>query len=136
MLAPTTATIRIFLHVIAATVWVGGQIVLAGLVPGLRRAAPEAPRFAARRFNLLAWPAFVVLVVTGVWNLFAVDIGDTTLAYQVTLGVKVALVALAGVAAAIHSVTTSKVALAAGGAAAALGSIGALFLGVLLGTGS
>jgi len=32
-------TIRLFLHVLAATVWVGGQITLAALVPALRGAA-------------------------------------------------------------------------------------------------
>ena len=36
MLSPDASTIRLFLHVLGATVWVGGQIALAGLVPGLR----------------------------------------------------------------------------------------------------
>jgi len=35
--------IRLFLHVLGATVWVGGQLTLAGLVPGLRRVSPDAP---------------------------------------------------------------------------------------------
>ena len=30
-------TVRLFLHVVAATVWVGGQVVLAALVPAVRR---------------------------------------------------------------------------------------------------
>src|SRR5437660_1789450 len=64
--------VRLFLHVLAATVWVGGQLTLAGLVPGLRSISPDAPRAVARRFNMLAWPAYLALVVTGVWNLFAV----------------------------------------------------------------
>lgn len=66
-------TIRVFLHVLAATLWVGGQLTLAGLVPGLRAAAPDAPRAAARRFNQIAWPAFGVLVATGIWNVLALS---------------------------------------------------------------
>ena len=46
MLGVTWDTIRLFLHVLAATVWVGGQLTLAALVPVLRKAgagfsAPE-----------------------------------------------------------------------------------------------
>jgi putative copper export protein len=33
MLQVTWATLRVFLHVTAVTVWVGGQLTLAGLVP-------------------------------------------------------------------------------------------------------
>ena len=32
MLSPTATTVRLFLHVLAACVWVGGQLTLAGLV--------------------------------------------------------------------------------------------------------
>ena len=64
-------TLRLFLHVLAAAVWVGGQITLAALVPALRAAGTEVPRAAARAFNRIAWPAFAVLVLTGVWNLTA-----------------------------------------------------------------
>ena len=44
MLDVTVQTIRLFLHVLAATVWVGGQLTVAGLVPGLRALSPDAPR--------------------------------------------------------------------------------------------
>ncbi len=30
MLSPTATTWRLFLHVLAATIWIGGQITLAG----------------------------------------------------------------------------------------------------------
>ncbi len=53
-------TVRLFLHVLAAASWVGGQIPLAALVPVLRRVGPDIPRAAARRFNQVAWPAFGV----------------------------------------------------------------------------
>ncbi|MEO1060012.1 MAG: CopD family protein [Actinomycetota bacterium] len=127
---------RVFLHVIAATVWVGGQLVLAGLLSTLRGLGDDAPRQAARRFNALAWPAFAVLVVTGIWNLLEVDVGDTSTEYQVTLGLKLLLVAASGVGAFVHSNTTSKVVLAVGGAASAVGGIAALLLGISLSMGA
>ncbi len=132
MLSPSLATVRLFLHVLAACVWVGGQIVLAGLVPSLRAAGPDAPRAAARRFNRLAWPAFAVLVVTGVWNLLDVDVADRSSAYHVTLGVKLLVVALSGVSAALHAGARSRIALAAWGAVSGLSALGALWLGVQL----
>jgi putative copper export protein len=132
VLSPSLATVRLFLHVLAACVWVGGQIVLAGLVPSLRAAGPDAPRAAARRFNRLAWPAFAVLVVTGVWNLLDVDVADRSSAYHVTLGVKLLVVALSGVSAALQAGARSRIALAAWGAVSGLSALGALWLGVQL----
>jgi putative copper export protein len=127
-------TVRLFLHVLAATVWVGGQLTLAGLVPGLRALGEDAPRTVARRFNRIAWPAFAVLVLTGIWNLVAVDITDTTTEYQVTVFVKLLVVAAAGIGAAAHAAARTRVALAVWGAVSGLASIVALFLGVLLAT--
>ena len=115
-----------------ATVWVGGQLTLAGLVPVLRPYGPEATRAAARQFNVIAWTAFLVLVVTGVWNLFAVHVGDADSDYLVTLWLKLLAVAVTGVGALVHIVGRSKSALAIGGALSALGAVAALFLGVLL----
>ena len=76
MLAVSWDTIRLFLHVLAATVWVGGQLVLAALVPVLRRAGVVTE--AARRFNQVAWAAFAVLVATGIWNIAAPPLGSAT----------------------------------------------------------
>ena len=38
----TIDTIRIFLHILGASVWVGGQIVLGSVVSGLRREHRDA----------------------------------------------------------------------------------------------
>jgi putative copper export protein len=57
-------------------VWVAGQLTLAALVPALRRFGDEVPRAAARRFNQVAWIAFAVLIVTGIWNVAAVFVRD------------------------------------------------------------
>jgi putative copper export protein len=129
---PITADgIRLFLHVLAATVWVGGQITLGALVPVLRAAGADVPRTAARAFGRIAWTAFAILVVTGIWNVAAA--GDTNAdGYQVTLGFKLAAVLLSGVAAYAHQRAKSRVVLAVGGAAAALFAVLALFFGVIL----
>ena len=132
MLPIHAATVRLFIHVLAATVWVGGQITLGGLVPVVRKLGSDATRAVARQFNRLAWPAFAVLVATGIWNLYEVDVPNASTEYQVTLAVKLVLVAASGIGAAVHSRGRGTIALAAGGAAAAIGAIGALFLGVLL----
>ena len=131
MLSVHTSTVRLFLHVLAATVWVGGQLTLAGLVPGLRSLSPDAPRAVARRFNQIAWPAFAVLVVTGLWNIAAVH-PQWSSAYGTTLMVKIVVVIASGVTAAVHANARSKTGLAVWGAASGLTALGALFLGVLL----
>jgi putative copper export protein len=133
VLPVTWTTVRVFLHVVAATIWVGGQLTLAGLVPGLRSISPDAPRAVARRFNVIAWPAYAVLVATGIWNVIAIDPAFDT-AYGRTLMVKVAVAILSGVAAFLHTIARSKPALAVWGAVSSLSAIGALFLGVLLGS--
>jgi len=131
MLDVTVQTIRLFVHVLAATVWVGGQITVAGLVPGLRRLSPDAPRAVGRRFAQLAWPAYAVLVVTGIWNIVALD-APWRGAYGTTLIVKIVVVAIAGIAAWAHGVSTTPRPLAIWGAVAGLASVAALFLGILL----
>ena len=123
-------TVRLFLHVLAATVWVGGQLTLAALVPALRGTAEGVTQVAARAFNRVAWPAFGVLVVTGVWNVVAVD--DDSAAFQHTLTLKYVLVLLSGVTAFLHQRATSTRGLAVFGAMTGLSALGALFVGVWL----
>src|SRR5512142_3130787 len=89
MLAVSWDTVRLFLHVLAATVWVGGQLTLAALVPVLRRLGAGIPGAAARRFNQVAWPAFAILILTGIWNVIAVR-SQITGSYETTLIVKLA----------------------------------------------
>ena len=132
MLAITWDTVRVFIHVLAATVWVGGQLTLAGLVPGLRQVSADAPRLVARRFNRIAWPAFGVLVATGIWNVVDVDpTWDSE--YGRTVMAKIAVVAASGLSAFAHTRAVSRRALAIGGALSGLTALAALFLGVQLG---
>jgi putative copper export protein len=131
MLAVSWDTIRLFLHILAATVWVGGQITLAALVPVLRRLGAEIPRAAARRFNQVAWPAFGVLILTGIWNVAAVR-PEVTGSYETTLIIKIVVVALSGVAALLHARARSRAGLAVFGALTGISALAAVFLGVLL----
>jgi putative copper export protein len=54
VLASGLDALRLTLHVLSASVWVGGQIVLGGLVGPSRSLGPEAPRALARAFARLA----------------------------------------------------------------------------------
>jgi putative copper export protein len=135
MLSPTADSIRLFLHVLAASVWVGGQIVLGGLVPKLRQVAPDSLKVAANAFARIAWPAFAVVVVTGMWNILDITVGDMSTEYQVSMFVHVLLAMAAAMFVVIHSVGQTKLALALGGALGLLTSLGAMFVGILLQTG-
>ena len=130
MISPDLDTLRLTLHVLAATIWVGGQLTLAALVPTLRRHDRDVPRLAGQAFARVAWPAFGVLVVTGIWNVVAVD--DVTDAYRTTLLVKLAVVALSGVTALAHAHATRPRELALYGALTGSTAVLALVLGVLL----
>jgi putative copper export protein len=133
MLSVSWDTVRLFLHVLAATVWVGGQLTLAVLVPVLRRFGAEVPRAAARRFNWAAWIAFAVLAGTGIWNIIAVSAEVShSASYRSTLIVKLVVVGISGVTAALHARARSAAGLAVFGALTGISALAALFLGVLL----
>jgi putative copper export protein len=130
-LAPALDGVRLTLHVLAASVWVGGQITLAGLVPTARKLSPDAGRRLARAFSRLSWPAFAVLIATGIWNVVAVRSGQPH-SWQVVLGVKIAVVALAGIAAWFHGRARNPRDLAIWGAITSVSSLAALTMGVFL----
>lgn len=131
MLASAIDSLRLFLHILAATIWVGGQLTLAGLVPVLRLRDPELPKLAAQAFNKIAWPAYFVLVGTGMWNVAAVQ-DDATGNYNVVLAIKVAVVAASGITAYLHTRATTTTGLAVFGALTGLTALSSLYLGVLL----
>ena len=132
MISPTLDSIRIFLHLIAVAIWIGGQIVLAGIVPSLRTVAPEAVKTVAQGFARIAWPAFLVIVFTGMWGLGTVDVSAESSEYLATFGIKMLLVGIAVIATLIHSNGTSKAAKGIGGAASLLTSLLAAFAGILM----
>lgn len=147
MLPITFDSVRLSLHVLAAAIWVGGQIVLGGLIPAVRPAGPDRVRAVAHAFQRLAWPAFVVAVATGVWNLAAIDAANRSREWWTTLLIKLTLVAASGIAATIHVLvlgpavrrapddrTRRRAAMGSGicEGVSVLAGLGALFLGVVL----
>jgi putative copper export protein len=132
VLAPALDTVRLTLHVLAATVWVGGQIVMLGLVGPARGLGADAPRVLARAFARMAWPAFLLLIATGIWNISALGYGSQSSAWKAVLMAKVAVVILAGVATGLHQRASTKGQLALWGSVAGTASITALVMGVLL----
>ena len=70
----TLNTVRTFLHLLGVAGWIGGQILMLGLLGVLRSLGPDAPRIAAIRFGWVAWPCFALAVTTGVWSLTEVGL--------------------------------------------------------------
>lgn len=102
MLDITTDQIRQFLHILAATVWIGGQITLGAVVPLLRPAGPDVVQATARRFRMIAWPAYGILLLTGAWNLIDADLDAMSDMWISTLSVKLWLVIISGATAYAH----------------------------------
>ena len=105
---------------------------MVGLLPLLLTRGPDAPRLAAARFARMAWPCFGPGITTGIWSLFAIDLGDRDTGYLTALLVELLLVDLSGAAAAIPSTTRSAALRGATGALGALAALGALFTGAAL----
>jgi putative copper export protein len=132
MIQPTLNSLRTYLHILAVCVWLGGQVVLAGVVPKLRKSNPEALTNIAKGYASIAWPAMILIVFTGAWGLAATDTANQSTEYMVTFGVKMLLVASAVIATLIQSNGTSKLAKGLGGAIGLLATLFAAYGGVLL----
>lgn len=104
---------------------------LAALVPVLRAKDPSLPKAAANAYNRIAWPAYWVLVATGVWNVMA-EQAEAPTGWSTVLALKVAVVALSGVAAFLHTRATTTQGLALWGALSGLSALSAVFIGIVL----
>ncbi len=131
-LAGALTIVRLSLHVLAATIWVGGQFVVAGLLPTIRGLGADAPRRVAAAFGRLSWPAYWLLVATGVWSYLAIPARRATTPWRVAFVVKMLVVALAGLAAWRHTRAASPRARGIWAGLASLASTAALVLGVAL----
>ena len=131
MLTIDLDVIRLTLHVLAATIWVGGQIVPAALAGPLRRADPAALAPVARAYAWVAWPAFAVLILTGGWMLADMSqAGEAGEALQATLTIKLLLVALSGIGAALHIFVKTPALKGIWATVGLVSALGALLLGV------
>lgn len=130
-LATASDSLRLFLHVIGATIWVGGQLVFAALVPVLKAKDAALPKLVAKQFNKIAWPAFGLLLLTGFWNLATLP-KDLPSSYHAAVGIKMTVVTLSGVAAYMHARAKSTKGMALWGAVSGLSAILATYVGVLL----
>lgn len=130
-LASASDSIRLFLHVIGATIWVGGQLVFAALVPVLKKKDAALPKIVARQFNKIAWPAYGLLLITGMWNMASLP-KEVPSNYSAFLGIKMTVVIFSAVAAVLHSRAKSTKGMAMWGALSGLAAMSATYLGVLL----
>ncbi|MCB1270789.1 MAG: hypothetical protein M9942_12320 [Microthrixaceae bacterium] len=123
-------TLRLFLHVSAAAIWVGGQFTIAGILPTVRGMGDDAPRQVARAFNRMAWPAYGVAVVTGLWGVLEVPLDAIP---HPEIEIKLLVVVLSGLGALIHQFANgNKAMLAIGGAMSSLFGAAAIWVGVAL----
>lgn len=125
-------TLRTLLHLLGVIVWLGGQILMLAILPVLRKIGGDAPRLVAAAFGRVAWGFFGLIVITGIWNIFAVDLADVSMGYNMAFGIKMLLVLVTGGAAFLHQRATSPGMRGATGALGLVASIAALVLGVLM----
>lgn len=96
-------------HILAVTVWVGGQLTIAALMPALRGAGSDEMggrrivSAAARRFQPVAWGAFVLLLFSGLGLLMDTSRGGS---FGRVFAEKMVFVVVSAVAAAVHALGT------------------------------
>lgn len=131
-LAGGLSLVRLSLHVLAATVWVGGQFVLAGLLPTIRGLGEGAPQKMAQAFGRLSWPAYWLLIVTGVWNFIAVHPASASSSWNAAFGVKMVCVIVAGLGSYLHTKAKTPRSRGVYAGVGMLATIAALVLGIAI----
>ncbi|HSQ61882.1 MAG TPA: DUF4149 domain-containing protein [Polyangiaceae bacterium] len=115
-------TLTVWVHVIAATAWIGSMIFFAVVVvptlrrPDLRTSAPALIRAMGTRFRTLGWVSLVVLIVTGIFQLGFRGIGLSDFgkaafresAFGRALDYKLALVVLVLLVSVAHDILSGK----------------------------
>jgi len=112
----TLYILSVWLHIVAATVWIGGMLFLVlVLIPALRGLgnrglAATLVHHVGVRFRSVGWLSLLLLVMTGLINLVKRGIGWTALTspelwrseFGHILGIKLSLVALTFLLSAVH----------------------------------
>ena len=76
-----------WIHVIAAVVWIGGNLILAMvIVPYFRQNLPPVQRIQlltqiGKRFEPIVWGCVLILIFTGIGNLYKAGFFDSTFNY-------------------------------------------------------
>lgn len=123
-------TFRVFLHVVAASVWVGGQISFTWLMPATRDLDSEAVSRLIRSFTLMAWPAYGLAVVTGLWSVLVIPLTEIP---HPEIEVKLLVVTVSGFGALIAGLSRGNAALVSiGSAAASLFGAASIWVGVAM----
>lgn len=101
-----------WLHILAATIWVGPQVFLfVAAIPAVRtiedmQVRTRVMRMITTRFGWLGWGALAVLVVTGIGQLYAHEL-DTDQLFDLNFGVifqvKMTLLIVTVILTALHS---------------------------------
>lgn len=104
-----------WIHVIAAVVWIGGNLILAMvIVPHFRQNLPPVQRIQlltliGKRFEPIVWGCVLILIFTGIANIFnSVDLFSTSASdlvgtFMRTLAIKLLLFIILLVLTALHS---------------------------------
>lgn len=101
----------LWLHILAAVIWIGGNLVMAMVVvPYFRRSVSPVERIQilsqiGRRFEPIVWGCVLVLIFSGLLNIFLSypDLTGLAGAFMRTLLIKLLLVIVLIVLTAIHS---------------------------------
>lgn len=129
----TGATLRVFVHVVAATLWVGAMVASAWLEPRVQRSESEELWLVADGVRSAAWVAYLVLWATGIANLVAVGAATESSRYGASVVAKLGLVVASGVSFwAMRDRSSARVTVWMA-TVATLGALGALLVGVQLG---
>ena len=105
---------------------------LAGLLPTVRSLGADAARAVARAFGRLSWPAYWLLVLTGIWNYLAIAPASAPGNWNVVFGVKMLAVLIAVAGSYPHTSAHTPKARGPYAGLDTLGSVAALVLGVAL----
>jgi copper resistance protein D len=107
--------VSVWVHVVAAMVWIGGMMFLSlVLVPALREVDPSSlrgdfMRTVARQFQVVAWASVLVLLGTGLTNLILLNQWPSPeTSFGRLLIVKLVAVTLVLSLTALHAVSVAK----------------------------
>lgn len=101
-----------WLHVIAAVVWIGGNLTMAMvIVPYFKRSVSPVERIKTltqigKGFEPIVWGCVLVLIFSGIYNIFgSIDLGDSESLspFMRTLSIKLILVLILIILTGIHS---------------------------------